>query len=337
MFFLVGYAFFLVAMFLYVRDEERRARWRGILDAVIVSAGTALLVWASLPEPAQDQGGLVQGLVAAAYPTADVLLLVVVASLLFSPTRPFTASDGLLVSSIALLLATDVAHAELTVHGAYVSGSTADAGWLAAYLVAGAAALHPSVARRRLGPPWRRLAGLRVALVGAGMVAPAITLVRTSADETGMRAAAAALAVLALVRAIDLLHRNERLRHQAEASEERFRNLVGDVDAIVWEADPATRAFSFVSRHAESLLGYPAAAWTEDPDFWLGHLHPDDRRLGPGLLRRIARAGARARARVPPARGRRARRMGARERAPRRRQRRRRASARSHGRRDGPP
>src|SRR5712691_1628591 len=104
-------------MCLYVRNEERRARWRGILDAVIVSAGAALLVWSSLPVPASGDDTIVPGLVAAAYPTADVLLLVVVVSLLFSETRPFTASDGLLVSSIALLLATDVAHAELTVHG----------------------------------------------------------------------------------------------------------------------------------------------------------------------------------------------------------------------------
>jgi PAS domain S-box-containing protein len=73
------------------------------------------------------------------------------------------------------------------------------------------------------------------------------------------------------------LEREESMREKAEASERRFRSLVGHLDAIVYEADAATGKFHFVSERAESILGYPAGRWIADPDFWIGMIHPDDR------------------------------------------------------------
>ena len=55
------------------------------------------------------------------------------------------------------------------------------------------------------------------------------------------------------------------------------RALLDDLDAIVWEADPRTIQFSFVSQKAERLLGYPVERWLEDPDFWVNLIHPEDR------------------------------------------------------------
>ncbi|OGO49393.1 MAG: hypothetical protein A2148_06820 [Chloroflexi bacterium RBG_16_68_14] len=70
-------------------------------------------------------------------------------------------------------------------------------------------------------------------------------------------------------------------RKRAEAtlreSEERLRTLIGDVDAIVWEASATTWQFSFVSGRAEAILGYPVEQWTTEPDFWANHIYPDDR------------------------------------------------------------
>ena len=54
-------------------------------------------------------------------------------------------------------------------------------------------------------------------------------------------------------------------------------DLVHDLDAIVWEADAQTWQFTFVSEPAERMLGYPVRGWLEDPDFWVKHIHPDDR------------------------------------------------------------
>jgi two-component system cell cycle sensor histidine kinase/response regulator CckA len=68
-----------------------------------------------------------------------------------------------------------------------------------------------------------------------------------------------------------------------QASDEHLRllrkhqELVESLDAIVWEADPSTWRFTYVSPRAESILGYPVEAWLTSPDFWVEHIHPDDR------------------------------------------------------------
>ncbi|NLX18299.1 MAG: PAS domain S-box protein, partial [Desulfobulbus sp.] len=56
----------------------------------------------------------------------------------------------------------------------------------------------------------------------------------------------------------------------------RFINLVDSVDGIVWESDATTFTFSYVSRQAERLLGYPVEEWYGE-QFWYEHLHPEDR------------------------------------------------------------
>jgi two-component system, cell cycle sensor histidine kinase and response regulator CckA len=54
-------------------------------------------------------------------------------------------------------------------------------------------------------------------------------------------------------------------------------DLMDDIDAVIWEADPITLQFTRVSRGAERLLGYPLALWLDQPDFWRKHIHPADR------------------------------------------------------------
>lgn len=56
----------------------------------------------------------------------------------------------------------------------------------------------------------------------------------------------------------------------------RYAALVNSISGIVWEANPAL-CFTFVSQGAESLLGYPLSNWLEQRDFWVNHIHPDDR------------------------------------------------------------
>lgn len=52
-----------------------------------------------------------------------------------------------------------------------------------------------------------------------------------------------------------------------ESAERRFRDLVHEVDGIVWELEPATQRFTFVNRRAEELLGYPIERWLAAQDF----------------------------------------------------------------------
>jgi PAS domain S-box-containing protein len=66
-------------------------------------------------------------------------------------------------------------------------------------------------------------------------------------------------------------------RDQVRAVEQRFRELVDGVAGVVWEADPATFQFSFVSQAAEAMLGVPLRRWLEEPGFWPSLIHPEDR------------------------------------------------------------
>ncbi|HEY9811691.1 MAG TPA: ATP-binding protein [Halomicronema sp.] len=77
----------------------------------------------------------------------------------------------------------------------------------------------------------------------------------------------------------ELLKREKEARLEAQATEQRFRDLVNGLGhAIFWEADPFTEKFTFVSQSAEIILGYPLKKWLDKPDFWLNLFHPDDRK-----------------------------------------------------------
>jgi len=62
-----------------------------------------------------------------------------------------------------------------------------------------------------------------------------------------------------------------------ERTDAEYRELIDGLDAIVWEANPETLQFTFVSRCAESVLGYPTTQWLEEPGFLANYLHPQDR------------------------------------------------------------
>jgi PAS domain S-box-containing protein len=62
---------------------------------------------------------------------------------------------------------------------------------------------------------------------------------------------------------------------EKQNSTKRFFNLISTIEGIIWETTP-NFIFTFVSKQAERILGYPLEQW-QDPHFWTSHLHPDDR------------------------------------------------------------
>jgi len=67
---------------------------------------------------------------------------------------------------------------------------------------------------------------------------------------------------------------------------ERYRTLVESTSAILWRGDPADFRFTYVSPEAETILGYPAERWLNEPDFWVDHIHPEDREWAPAYCAR---------------------------------------------------
>ena len=124
---------------------------------------------------------------------------------------------------------------------------------------------------------------------------------KTSTDEMGVlidrfnemlsgiqeRDAALSMAQTGLEKRVDertkalQLEIGERARVEAElrVSRQKFETLVNSIQGVVWEANPKTFAFSFVSEQAERLLGYPREQWISEGEFWRNHIHPDDQLL----------------------------------------------------------
>ena len=69
----------------------------------------------------------------------------------------------------------------------------------------------------------------------------------------------------------------EQAAEALRRSQKQYQDLINSLDGMVWEADAETFRFTFVSEQAEQILGYPRGRWTEEPDFWTKHIHPEDR------------------------------------------------------------
>ena len=71
------------------------------------------------------------------------------------------------------------------------------------------------------------------------------------------------------------IEERKRAEETARAGEERLRRLLESTQIIPWEADARTWRFTYVGPQA-ALFGYPEDRWYEQ-DFWVNHLHPEDR------------------------------------------------------------
>ena len=75
------------------------------------------------------------------------------------------------------------------------------------------------------------------------------------------------------------------MQNSLRESEARYRHLVETPNVIAWRYDLSADRFVYVSPQAETLLGYPVAAWLE-PGFWPDHVHPKDWRVVSTLRRK---------------------------------------------------
>ena len=73
-----------------------------------------------------------------------------------------------------------------------------------------------------------------------------------------------------------------RLYEKLSKSEERYRQVLDNVNEIVYKIDVSSNdplhigLVSLVSSHVEDILGYKPQEFIDDPDLWASLLHPDD-------------------------------------------------------------
>jgi signal transduction histidine kinase len=231
-FYLAGYPLLAAGVFLILRRLGAQTSRAAILDTIVIFCGVALVQWVFFIEPYNHMhfGNEGARLVSMAYPAMDALLLVALAQLLVGPGGRTVAYRMLLVS-VGLWVVADEIYGLNT--AGYQGGAWIDALWLGSYVVWGAAALEPSMARIA-EPDRRRLPRLTttraVLLAAALLTAPAILLIerashhRVHAYVLGIGGAVLSIVVLlrlaGLVRAVERAGLAERIaRREAEQAQ----------------------------------------------------------------------------------------------------------------------
>jgi diguanylate cyclase (GGDEF)-like protein len=145
--YLAGYLLLLVAAVLLCRNPNRSGRREDYADAAIISLGALAISWDLLMNAYVYDNSLspYQKLVILAYPAMDIaLIFVAFRSLLFGSAN--RAYHRLVATALLVVVGTDFAHQILVRHADHAGGTAVNAGFLLAYVILGAAALHPSVA-----------------------------------------------------------------------------------------------------------------------------------------------------------------------------------------------
>jgi PAS domain S-box-containing protein len=87
----------------------------------------------------------------------------------------------------------------------------------------------------------------------------------------------------------EVITERKRAEQALEQLMRQYKDLVDSINGVVWEADAMTSRFTFVSRQAEAILGYPVEDWLSSPTFWIDHIHPEDRTWAPQYCLELTR------------------------------------------------
>ena len=164
-FYLVTAPLLIAGLVLLIRRRNPAHDRAALIDALIVSISAGTVSWALLIAPYAHDGtlSLSTKLTSVAYPLSDLAVAACVARLALGQGRRSPAL-AFLTLGVLCLLGTDSIYGWALLHGGYTTGGLLDGGWIAFYLLTGAAALHPSSVAPCVEPapdtqfgltPWR--------------------------------------------------------------------------------------------------------------------------------------------------------------------------------------
>jgi diguanylate cyclase (GGDEF)-like protein len=144
-FYLAAYPMYVTGFLLLLRRQRGRDV-SGLIDAAIVATGLGLAFWIFILHPiaAEEAASTLERVISTTYPSADVLLLAMLARL-FTQAGGRTASTRLLGAGALLTLVADTTYSLVSL---YAEGydQPINAIFLLSYVCWAAAALHPSMA-----------------------------------------------------------------------------------------------------------------------------------------------------------------------------------------------
>jgi signal transduction histidine kinase len=248
--YLTAYPLFFVGVLVLLRGS--RPRKGDILDGLMLATAASVLIWNLLVEPIANQAGspLLARAVSAAYPTMDLLLVIGLATLLFTSRSRAPAYLGLLLGFF-LLTAADLVYAVLTLSGQYAAGNWIDYGWIASSGILGIAVLHPSLPLIGRQTPQRRgtLGKGRLAIIGLALgVAPVLAV---GLDLWGHRGVELEIPVASIIAIMLVLARVSLLWRERQGAETALRESESNYRALYRVAEAAREQ---VTAQNEQLL-----------------------------------------------------------------------------------
>ncbi|BCY11233.1 hypothetical protein L3i22_063210 [Actinoplanes sp. L3-i22] len=207
-FYLGSYPLLAVGLWLLVRGRRRGG---ALVSAAMAGTGLGLVFWIFVLHPiaAEASTSRLTWLISTAYPAVDALLLVMLVRL--ATSRGGTTSTWILGAAAMLLLVSDVGYSIITLNSDD-DGNQVSAGFLLAYVMWAAAALHPSMAAEaapgRSGGARHDLAH-RVFLTACTLLPPVMLFIPdvgdNGVDRVAIGAGSAMLCLLAASRVTGLV------------------------------------------------------------------------------------------------------------------------------------
>jgi diguanylate cyclase (GGDEF)-like protein/PAS domain S-box-containing protein len=288
--YVAAYPILATSLVLLVRSRDGARDRANLIDVMVIVTSAGLLSWVYLIEPQTHNPGHLGWLgmaISILYPLLDLLLLALAAHLMLSPGARHT-SYYLLCGSLLALLVTDSAYTIGLLDNTYHTGSPIDFGYLASYLLWGAAALHPSsrkVAQRSSGPTMRITRRRLIFLTVVTLLAPCVRILATlrGTDLPPFTTVVPTVILFALVMArmsglvqnlSGALQRHEEAERRRRNSEARFGSLVEHSSDIVVVMDGAGVVL-YQSPSVTRVLGYGRDALLSRPFIEL--VHDNDR------------------------------------------------------------
>ncbi|MFN8524665.1 MAG: EAL domain-containing protein [Chloroflexota bacterium] len=271
--YLLYYPFILAGLLAFPhRPESASERLKFWLDALTTLVGGGLLFWYFLIFPIADsqETSDLAAFVAVAYPVADLVLILGVASVALRASVSLSRTMfGLLGGSIVAFLIADVAYGNLNLTGQYVAGEPitllAEAPYQISYLLLSVAAfLAVRRAARRDRPSSQvpdRLPAVNSLPYVAVLVGYSLLVWASFGDVSnglrGLIVGAVLMTGLVLARQIAAVRENSRLltEHVARRTEARFRSLVQHASDVITVID-AAGYITFQSDSVARIFGY---------------------------------------------------------------------------------